>query len=403
MPRFTMPALIAFAEELKPLMAELGWELDPFRGLVMPEHGIPNFGIRFQYPVGADGHRDQQAIIHIYRDRSVNSSDCRGHYGSRPDIDKFPGPTHRGWRKRLIDLVLSEARRLGRIPDEDLPFDLDALPVLPVPRASDDELRKFVLGVADSQIFTSAHLRPGDDVINMVFMPAALGAFSTPEEFNDLMPEPPESPGDKPDTPVVTYPEEPESTVVEPAYPVEPTPPEPKDVPRHILDAVEWGEIDESEVVAYREGEGAFRDRLADWQVKTWQPWKDTCDGLRSKHEADLAAFKDEHNQWEAECARLEAEHTEALAVRQDEIDAWTVADRTYRRERAIHERHITRARSRYFRDLGILWEWMHKAGPRSVNGYPIFFSLRIMHREDWNRALKAIIREEKRRESIEL
>jgi hypothetical protein len=53
--------------------------------------------------------------------------------------------------------------------------------------------------------------------------------------------------------------------------------------------------------------------------------------------------------------------------------------------------------------NLGCLWEYLSAAGPRAVNGYPIFMSMRIMHIEDWDRARKAIMRESERRQAIEV
>ncbi len=53
--------------------------------------------------------------------------------------------------------------------------------------------------------------------------------------------------------------------------------------------------------------------------------------------------------------------------------------------------------------DIGILWEYMDRAGPRSINGYPIFTSMRVMHRLDWERAKKAIVREQERQKAIEI
>lgn len=52
---------------------------------------------------------------------------------------------------------------------------------------------------------------------------------------------------------------------------------------------------------------------------------------------------------------------------------------------------------------IGLLWEWLSQAGPRSVNGYPQFMSVRLMREEDWERASAAIERELKRREAIEV
>lgn len=49
-------------------------------------------------------------------------------------------------------------------------------------------------------------------------------------------------------------------------------------------------------------------------------------------------------------------------------------------------------------KEIGILYEYWHLAGPRSINGYPIFFSMHIMHVEDWKKAQKAIANELLRR-----
>jgi hypothetical protein len=35
---------------------------------------------------------------------------------------------------------------------------------------------------------------------------------------------------------------------------------------------------------------------------------------------------------------------------------------------------------------LGAIVEWLEEAGPRSVNGYPIFMSCTVIHREDWGK-----------------
>lgn len=52
---------------------------------------------------------------------------------------------------------------------------------------------------------------------------------------------------------------------------------------------------------------------------------------------------------------------------------------------------------------LGIFWEYNNEASPRSINEYPIFFSCRIMHIEDWTRARAAIMREQKHMENIQV
>ena len=52
---------------------------------------------------------------------------------------------------------------------------------------------------------------------------------------------------------------------------------------------------------------------------------------------------------------------------------------------------------------IGLIWEYMSKAGPMCVNGYPTFFSMRLMNVEDWAIVQKAAQREFERRKNIEL
>jgi hypothetical protein len=54
-------------------------------------------------------------------------------------------------------------------------------------------------------------------------------------------------------------------------------------------------------------------------------------------------------------------------------------------------------------KNIGVIWEYLDKAGPRSINGKPIFFTFNMLHIEDWKRAIPAIQKEEERRKSIEL
>ena len=46
---------------------------------------------------------------------------------------------------------------------------------------------------------------------------------------------------------------------------------------------------------------------------------------------------------------------------------------------------------------IGCLWAYNRTAFPRSINGYPMFPEMRVMHRDDWARASKAIAREQQR------
>lgn len=53
--------------------------------------------------------------------------------------------------------------------------------------------------------------------------------------------------------------------------------------------------------------------------------------------------------------------------------------------------------------DIGIVYEYLDAQGPRSVNGYPMFMSCRLMRKGDWERARVAVVAENERRKHIEL
>lgn len=52
---------------------------------------------------------------------------------------------------------------------------------------------------------------------------------------------------------------------------------------------------------------------------------------------------------------------------------------------------------------VGVIWEYLSKAMPRSINGMPIFSSCHLMHIEDWKRARLAIEREQLRLKNLEV
>jgi len=56
-------------------------------------------------------------------------------------------------------------------------------------------------------------------------------------------------------------------------------------------------------------------------------------------------------------------------------------------------------------KSLAQLWEYYAKAGPRSINGYPMFWSVRMISIADWKRAKPAIdkLMEKRKAEKEEL
>jgi hypothetical protein len=54
-------------------------------------------------------------------------------------------------------------------------------------------------------------------------------------------------------------------------------------------------------------------------------------------------------------------------------------------------------------KNIGCVWQYMHERAECSVNGYPMFWSCRFMHMDDWKRAATAILKEFERRKNIEV
>ncbi len=53
--------------------------------------------------------------------------------------------------------------------------------------------------------------------------------------------------------------------------------------------------------------------------------------------------------------------------------------------------------------EIGVFWEWNRTAMPRSINGYPMFSSVRMLHVKDWERAFESYKLEMKRRKNIKM
>lgn len=47
---------------------------------------------------------------------------------------------------------------------------------------------------------------------------------------------------------------------------------------------------------------------------------------------------------------------------------------------------------------VGLIYEYYDKAGPRSVNGFPTFMAAKMLHVEDWKIAFPKVLEEQERR-----
>lgn len=56
-----------------------------------------------------------------------------------------------------------------------------------------------------------------------------------------------------------------------------------------------------------------------------------------------------------------------------------------------------------YIEKVGLIYEMMDEAGPRSINGQPMFMSHRILHVDDWKRVQPVIDTEEEHRKNLKI
>ena len=247
--------------------------------------------------------------------------------------------------------------------------------VLEVLRINREQLREFVYDLVDGRVLTSEQVAPKD--MGMVFMPILFGALSPPEVV-----------GSKPDLALSPQPAPP-PPFVERAVPARPKPPELAVVPEKVRLDYEWSAIDKEdydEAVACVEVVNVAL--LSAWEKETLDPWKKverTNSLVNSKRKkAYDKACKNYYAlkaAWAQECDRLRAEHEVHLA-------AWESVSK--------------RVLSLWARDLGVVYAHMSEAGPRGINGNPMFMSMRLLHLEDWKLAFDAYNKEVARRKSDE-
>jgi len=274
--------------------------------------------------------------------------------------------------------------------------ELEALGVTPheFEPSTDEELRDFVNNLIGNAIYTSAHVTNPRD-IPMVFMCIALGGMEVPDEVRELAKDLLVDPGPKPEMP--PPPPEPDK----PTYPVfdqEPPPepelaePDPK-VIATIDSNIEWEHATEDEKARYL----ASVDN--DNEVR------------RLEHQEALQEHADAEAAHAKACEEVDRKHEEALefhrtvtmaqyetdnASQRAKLEEWLKTNRTCN----LYEGAL---RGVFWRNLGVIWEYIDKAGPRSINGHPSFFSHRLLSLSDWHRAHKAYVREMERRQNIEV
>ena len=150
-----------------------------------------------------------------------------------------------------------------------------------------------------------------------------------------------------------------------------------------IRTSYEWGDIDEEEWEAHYTEVEAANVPIDEAHRQAIEEWQASIDRWRSERSASDATFEAAVVERERLLEVWERRHADAEAVRERWIET--------------HDRVF----GRWSEDIGVLVGDIKDAFPRGVNGYPMFSACRTIHREDWERARKAIDLEEERRKEI--
>ncbi len=249
---------------------------------------------------------------------------------------------------------------------------------LEVPRMSDDKLRQFVLDFTAGLIFTDAMCEP--NIVGMVFMPLALGGLRPAEETvklgDDIIPDvgaEPEIPDPPPEPEYEEFPKAPELklTFASPEW-------------IDLLKAdIAWEDADRSALDSYHDEVEAENDRIRDKHEKAMEAWRTEAEEIHERNHVLTEA-------WQTACA----EHETFVNDFDELCQQWALADA----RRGAFWRGFYQ---QWGSNLGCIWEHYSQAGPRSINGCPIFLSMHVMHAEDMKRTSKAIQAEHERRQNI--
>lgn len=245
----------------------------------------------------------------------------------------------------------------------------------PVPRLKEETMREIVLGIVKGNILTSSQVP--ESMVRMVFFPLSMGAFRPPEEVVEKVlgsSEPPEVlEGEPPKPPHPGYPSEPEI----------PEKPILEKLGDDLVSQVEWGDLEESELHKVgREVDKRNREKVQAWERESlnWQTlleaWKDECEKVDGEYAKILEGWR----------ASLD-QHKDAVEKREDLRNEWVA--------------RYNKIFKDWAEDFGPLYGELKNSFPRSINGYPMFYEVGLLHKEDWTRIRAAVDNELDRQKSI--
>lgn len=247
---------------------------------------------------------------------------------------------------------------------------------MPMPRLSDEELRDIVVGRLACDLMFSGEI--SDSVRDLCMLPVGMGVLAPPSQLVEALlgsAEPPETLEGDPPKPV------------HPGYPAgagdPPSKPVLGAVPTSLLNALEWGDVEEEEVEAAKVAvENENRRRITEWTEATWR-WQEAIEEETRTRAVIDAAHEKAVAEWQASLPGHEA----AKIARQKAHDEWKARyNHTFRE---------------WLADLGEIMGRMKDSFPRGINGFPMFHTITLIHKDDWERIEAAIMREQERRSSL--
>jgi hypothetical protein len=245
-------------------------------------------------------------------------------------------------------------------------------PKMPIARLTEERMRKIVSDRLARQVMFSDEVT--SQSVNLVFLPAAMGAFAPPEELRLVLMgslEPPETLEGEPPKPE------------QPSYPPSVGDPPPKPTLIRLNPEVErqfgWGDLDQDDLDAAKaKVEETNRQRIQEWDEASFA-WDKSIDDRST------------------EVTRIDTEHEQALAEWEASLDAHegVAAERQRLYDEWVEKHDLIF--SEWGSDIGVLMGDMKDAFPRGINGYPMFHACLAIHKEDWERIRTAIIKEQDR------
>jgi hypothetical protein len=239
-------------------------------------------------------------------------------------------------------------------------------------------LQSIVRDYLASAIFFSSQIRE-PNLLPMVFMPVAFGALS----FSVPKPEIPPQPAQPQNRPVCPAwdpsPKLATKTLKERKAAV-------KDAQDH-LEEVEykrrWDDASDDDVIQARARLLECQDALAN--LPYWEACLKEHVQKRKAYLADLQAYRKSLSVWR-QAMRDWKSQCDSL---QPQIEAWEARRQAYYK--------------RLDEELGVIYAPMSDMMPRGVNGYPMFFSMAVLNKTDFNRVCVAIERELSRQKDLDV